>query len=306
MDYVKKNTLLLAEAPDDDWTFGEWRKNNIIASRIFIRVNKFFRAIRRIWINLHLPFVEIWYSNNLKKSIKLADVVIVHITYLTLNLPKYVNKLNPNAKVIAWYWHIIGLETLPQKIEGECSVWSFDESDCKKYNLSFNHQYYFKSLVKNNESPELDVFFCGADCGRGKEIVDFYDFCVSQNFKVKFQIVRPRYEKIPNKLIVPFQKYNDILVNNLNSRTLLEIMRPGQTGATLRQMEALFQKRKLITNNTNIKNEDFYRPQNIFILGERPLNTLADFINAPYDHSVDKYIDSYDVFSWLKKFMDSL
>lgn len=295
--------VLLTETNDDDWAFGEWKKNGLETFIIFNRVCKFLRAIRRFGMKYDFPLKSVWYSKKWKKIVCEADVVVLHMSYLTLSLPKYINEINSNAKVIAWYWNIVNESYVPSKIVGKCECWSFDPEDCKKYGMKFNHQYYFKTLIQEKNNPQCDVYFCGSDSGRGRLLVELYDIFMEKGLKAKFQIVYPKYEGIPENLKANPQKYEFILENNLNSKVILELMRPGQTGATARQMEALFQKRKLITNNTNIKNEDFYRPQNIFILGERPLNTLADFINAPYDHSVDKYIDSYDVFSWLKKFV---
>lgn len=299
----KNRLVILNEIPDDDWAYQEWKKNEIATFVIFKRVNKLLRGIRKYWIKWDLPCVFIWYSKLWKETVRQTDVVVVHMSYLTLTLPRYINKLNPKVRVIAWYWNIVDEYSLPKDIVGVCEKWSFDIEDCKKYNMNFNHQYYFRSMMKYCDSPMRDVYFCGSDCGRGKELVHLFENMSSLGLNVIFHIVHPHYDGIPQKLISSPLKYEDIISNNLNSKCILEVMRPGQVGATIRQMEALFQKRKLITNNTNIKNEDFYRPQNIFILGERPLNTLADFINAPYDHSVDKYIDSYDVFSWLNNFV---
>ena len=94
--------------------------------------------------------------------------------------------------------------------------------------------------------------------------------------------------------------YQEILEFVSQSRCLLEILKEGQTGATLRLMEALFFKKKIITTNINVKEEPFYTPQNIFIIGERPNDELANFVKTAYDDSVDKYIDKYDVGCWLK------
>ena len=83
---------------------------------------------------------------------------------------------------------------------------------------------------------------------------------------------------------------------------MLEILKEGQTGATLRLMEALFFKKKIITTNKSVKDEPFYSPQNVFIVGERSISELETFIKSDYDASVDKYIDIYDVSSWMNNF----
>lgn len=293
---------ILVECSKDDWTFLEWKRNGIDAHIIFKRVNKLLRFLRRCWLKFRVPFYQVWFSKEWLQSVKNADCVIVQMTYLTMLLPQFVNRINPKARVIAWYWHNVGFETQPDKVLGKCEFWSFDPMDCEKYNMNFNHQYYFKSLIKNGENPEYDVYFCGSDSGRGKVIMDFYKKCQDLGLKIKFQIYKPEYEGVPKELIVSHQSYAKLTQNNLNSRSILEIMRQGQIGATIRQMESLYHKRKLITNCASIKNEPFYNSRNIFIVGERADSELYDFIRSDYDDSTDYLIDKYDVKNWLNNF----
>lgn len=295
--------LILTQASPNDWALREWMRNEIPSFIIFKDVNIVLRMIRRFWMKFSLPFMSIWLSKEWLETCRKSDVVIVHMSCLTMSLPRYINRVNPKAKVIAWYWNIVNESYVPSKIVGKCECWSFDPEDCKKYGMKFNHQYYFKTLIQEKNNPQCDVYFCGSDSGRGRLLVELYDIFMEKGLKAKFQIVYPKYEGIPENLKANPQKYEFILENNLNSKVILELMRPGQTGATVRQMEALFQKRKLITNNVNIKKEDFYRPQNIFILGEQSLDSLMEFINCPYDHSANQHIESYDVLSWLERFI---
>ena len=67
------------------------------------------------------------------------------------------------------------------------------------------------------------------------------------------------------------------------SNCILDYNQEGQVGLTLRPMEALFLEKKLITNNKDIKNYDFYNPSNIFILGENNIEDIKEFINKPYE-----------------------
>jgi hypothetical protein len=44
--------------------------------------------------------------------------------------------------------------------------------------------------------------------------------------------------------------------------------------------EALKYEKKIITDNPHVKNYDFYRKENIFIIGEDSENELKNFIEA--------------------------
>lgn len=296
-------TILLTETNSDDWFLAELQKNNFDAFVIFKQVPKFFRLCRRIWIKSNLPFQHIWYAKQWKKHVKHADIVIVYVNSLVAKLPQYINQLNPNATVIAWYWNCVEISISPSKIKGNCEKWSFDPNDCEKYGMKFNHQFYFKSLIQKKNVLLYDIYFCGSDVGRGEKLTLLYnDFCKC-GLKVLFQIVHPEYEGIPPEIKSPKISYQTMLDNVAKSRCLLEITRKGQTGPTLRLMEALFNKKKVITTNSNVIYEPFYNPQNIFIIGERPLDELRDFVKSDYVDFTTTDIEKYDIKNWLNFFM---
>lgn len=296
--------LILYECASIDWTLLEWRRNDIDAHIIFRPVSKFFRMIRRFWIRSNIPFQHFWYSKKWKKTVAEADVVVVHMSKLVASLPYYINKLNPKAKVVAWYWNSVNISLDPSLIKGKCSIWSFDPADCAKYGMKFNHQYYFKSLIQKNSNIDCDVYYHGGDSGRGKSLIELYNLIVAKNLKCKMKIVHPIYDQIPEEMKSPIIPYAQIVENSSKSRCLLEVLRPYQSGPTLRLMEALFNKKKIITTNKSIKNEPFYREDNMFIIGERSVDELYDFVKSDYVNPGDEFIDEYDVKNWLNNFVE--
>lgn len=59
--------------------------------------------------------------------------------------------------------------------------------------------------------------------------------------------------------------YSDILKDAAQANCLLEILRPGQTGSSLRYYEAVCYNKKLLTTNKNVVNLPFYDPRYIKI-----------------------------------------
>ena len=295
-------TFILTECPEDDYAYIEWKKNGIDCDIIFKRRSKFFRGIRRIWFRWKLPFRQIWYRK-WQECVKSAEVVVFHVSYLSLNLAEYINKLNPRAKVIAWYWNKVDEKTTPDKVTGNCEIWSFDPSDCKKFGLKFNHQYYFKSFMPKSCSNLYDVYFVGSDSGRGKEILAYYNFFAKNGIKTKFQVVYPQLEELPCEIVSDVVDYSEVRAYIEKSRCILELVREGQTGPTLRTMEAVFFNKKLITNNVYVLEEPFYDSDKIFLLGHRNIDELVEFIqsnkNIIYNDSLR---DTFDVNMWVNNF----
>ena len=101
------------------------------------------------------------------------------------------------------------------------------------------------------------------------------------------------------KDFVPYEDYLKLLVK---TKTILDIVDGNQSGLTLRCMEALFFNKKLITNNLDIENYDFYNPKNVFILGKDDMNNIKQFIDSPYELVDEKIVNYYDFDEWIKRF----
>ena len=84
------------------------------------------------------------------------------------------------------------------------------------------------------------------------------------------------------------------------SRCVLDSAQAGQLGLTIRVLEALGAKKKLITTNEDIVNYDFYRPENIYVYeGKIDLDNV--FFKEEYKE-VDKEIyEKFSLRSWLKE-----
>lgn len=81
------------------------------------------------------------------------------------------------------------------------------------------------------------------------------------------------------------------------------IVKMGQEGYTLRTIESLFLSKKLITNNKNIIKEDFYNPNNIFIL-DNNYNNIKKFLERPYKSISNEIKEKYLTRSWVSRFFE--
>ncbi|RCW53392.1 hypothetical protein [Halanaerobium sp. ST460_2HS_T2] len=301
----KKSTLLLVQTIKDDYAYLEWQKNNFNADIIMKPFPKLIRGIRRGWIYLHLPYENVWY-NNWKNEISNYDTILIHASSITMHLPEWIKSKNSDIKVILWYWNPVTKRTVPtEKIRKYCEVWSFNYKDCEKYNMNYNSQYYFKSMTLPENKIDYEIFFIGSDKGRAK-IIDGLHENIDKNISTNFNVVTNNSNNIKNKNIISDKmSYDEILYNISKSKSILEILQSTQSSPSLRTFEALFFSKKLITNNKNIINYDFYHPNNIFIIGENKLQNLKGFLSLPYKNISQEIIDSYDINLWFKRFFNN-
>ena len=93
--------------------------------------------------------------------------------------------------------------------------------------------------------------------------------------------------------------YSQNLENVRNSKCVLDIVQRGQSGLTLRPIEALLNSKKLITDNVAVERYDFYDPRNIFILGKDDESRIKEFVDSPFVEVPESVIEKYEFGNWL-------
>lgn len=60
----------------------------------------------------------------------------------------------------------------------------------------------------------------------------------------------------------------------------------------------------MITNFKDIKEYDFYKKDNIFIIGEDDLNNIKNFVNTGYVDIPENIIKKYTIDGWIENFIN--
>ena len=299
--------LILSQTVRDDYNLTEWKKNGVDTAITLKECNVFLRGIRRLWIKYGIPFESIWYGT-WKKNLKMYDLVIINGNYLSERIPKWCRKEEKCPRIIWWYWNKVSALDNPNDIKNsDAEKWSFDPEDCNLYGMQFNTQYYFESFkLPKDACVENDIYYLGSNGGRTPEILAFVEEAKKQGLSLDVNIYEPKKTKWINdadiNYIVKCMDYEENLCHIGKSNAILEIVRPGQKGQTLRAMEALFHQKKLITNDVTIFEKDYYRPENIFVLGKDRISYLKDFFELPFIPVEKEIKEYYDAQNWLKRF----
>ena len=66
------------------------------------------------------------------------------------------------------------------------------------------------------------------------------------------------------------------------SKAVVDIQHPKQTGLTMRTIEMLGANKKIITTNSDIKHYDFYHPNNICIVKRNNVVVPTEFMTTPF------------------------
>ena len=264
--------------------------------------SKFILGLKRLSFLLFPSCCSIWFTNSFK-NIRLDkyDKIILFDSYYSPYIANYLKNRYPTKQVILFYRNHIDNPSSLTIINSAVQVWSYDIEDCKKYDLKHNTQFYFSSIKQTNIDDNLayDFFFIGQIKGRKLIIDEVYNVLKKIGFKVYFYVIDNTKKDVgANKYI----DYSDVVDLMSNSRCIVDLVGSWQKGLTLRPLEALFFSKKLLTNFEEIKDYDFYSPNNIFIYGKDSISDLSNFLSIPIDAEMQKYIDKYNFPNWINRF----
>jgi hypothetical protein len=238
-----------------------------------------------------------------------SSTIIIFDSSIEYFLCKYLQNNFSNKKLILYYWNTINIKKKNEisYFKKHWDIYSFNLDDCIKYKIKFNKLFSPISDDMNTsitQKIKQDVFFAGKNKGRIKQLQNIINIFLKYNITYKFIVSNAEKfnsENVYTKAI----SYDEVLTENINSRAILDVNYNEVYGMTMRELEALFLKKKLITNNTKIKNRDFYHPNNVYIIentNNNEYNDINDFLKLPFTAIDEDILNSYSVESWFQRF----
>lgn len=178
-------------------------------------------------------------------------------------------------------------------------VFSFDKADCNKYGFEYIYSTFSKpDFVKCDDSKKTKAFFIGFGLGRLELLQRTFQHITEKVSGCKFYIAgvnEKEQKEIKDVYYNVTMPYDEELQMAFNTECVVEIVKKGQTGVSLRTCEAIAFNKKLLTNNQSLREMPFYDSRFMQIF-DAPDNIDIEFIQEKMDV---KYEDS-DFFSPLK------
>lgn len=246
-------------------------------------------------------------------------ILVIRGEYTTKNALKELKNRFGRAKLVLYMWDSIqNNHHIEEKWPLFDRVYTFDRKDYLQYldKIGFIPLFYCEEYVKEAffDNYEYDLAFIGTAHGdRPKIIKAIKQECENKGLKIFCYLYCPHilvfyYNKIFNR------DYKRITRSDLNfkmlpqktiyeiyskSKCIVDIEIKTQTGLTMRTMDVLGLKRKLITTNTDIINYDFYNTNNIMILDREKAELNEEFLKKPYEELNEKVYNKYSMKNWL-------
>ncbi len=225
---------------------------------------------------LHMEAMPDWL---IKDEVMQAEKIVMTDMIFDFCLYSRLKKCCGEKNIYLYYMNLIGPKNQEYMTMFPDRTYSFDKEDAKRFQIGYRHLPYSEKAKLCMDTPQYDTLFLGMEKGRTSEIRKAARMLEKAGLKAKIMILDggdPQFK------IGEYIHYPEYLQYLSKSRTILEINRPGQASCTLRFLESLFLKKKLITNNPQIVTDPYYDPENVFILGKDNLRNLPGFVMKPY------------------------
>lgn len=281
----------------------------------------FERALLKISPKIFWKKSQQYYETIIKqnKGKNYSYILIVKCDMTPVNILKRLKKEYPNAKLCLYLWDSI--ENIPgivNKFKYFDTVHSFDLDDCKQYpEIKFQPLFFadqFSKEPKKDEEYKYDISFLGTvHSDRYAVVKQVQKVAIKKNLKcfwflyLQSKFIYQFYKAIKKEFIdtseamFSFNKMSaDDIAKIVNeSRIILDIQHPKQTGLTIRTIEMIGMNKKLITTNKNIKKYDFYNKNNIMVVERDNIQIPNNFFTTPYVPLPEEIYNKYSFKSWI-------
>lgn len=249
-------------------------------------------------------FLDDW-----KKEISKYDLVVIFDFDFRPALLRWLKWKAPRIKRVVWLWNVF--DDVTRYTMEECElVCTFDDEFAKRTGFAHIENFHFPRLfarIGSLDQPrgiEIDVAYVGANKSRLSELHEIakelrsrgiaYDFVATDTNEDR-SYVRDDGIKVSSE----FVGYESYLTRIADSRSILELVKEGQSSSTLRVLEAAYFGKKLITNNENIKKSELYKRENTFLIGEDDWNELSSFLDSPFTPIEGSILNRYSFENWI-------
>ena len=224
-------------------------------------------------------------------------VVVIRGEFLNRATCQELRRLQPRARLVSYQWDPLACFDYRLMIDCFDQVTSFDRADCQALGLRYMPLFYSHNYAKWRQAavtPRWDLSFVGTlHIDRWQIALKLAEQAQEAGLSIFFYIYMKwsSYLKqawvqriIPRR--VPFLSLRIMSTARLEelvgqSRAVVDINKPEQTGLTIRTLEALGAGRKLITTNAQIQLEPFYSPDVIDIIDRRQPRLNVEFVRSP-------------------------
>lgn len=252
------------------------------------------RVAREVFFRMPLLPKSVWYEKSM--LCESPEYLIVRDSLITKHYLAWLHRRFPYAKIIFLYENMVGKSRhlRPAQIPKFVKAWTYDEYDSRKHGIPFHDSpYYFKHYVKPARQKIYDLLFVGGDKGRAEYVLRLKSFLEQRGYAMKVHIVADSILDKKKDYYKERVSYDQIAEWIAESRAILNIALENQEGVTVRDMESIFNRVKLVSTNKHITKAKMYEEKNVFVLEDNNWEGLVSFLETDYEDNPNINLEDY-------------
>lgn len=300
----KENTVIIMAAMNG-YFYNGFVSEGYKVFLAYKKVSIALRILREFCFRISFMPKKIWYDQ------KILDInpqyIIVRDAIITKAYLEWLRRHFPAAQINFSYENMVGKarHIHPRQIPETIRTWTYDSYDSEKYNIRLRKtSFYFPCFVQEKRETKYDMIFVGKDKGRGKMLLKLKEYLDGNGLRTKFLITSDGKFAHKKKYYQSEVSYDQIATWISESRSVLNVAMENQHGITVRDMECLFNKVKLVTTNQHIREAEFYNEKNMYILDDGNWSGLLVFLKTEYDDSKKVDLKKYSLEEAIKEFTE--
>ena len=279
------------------------------------------KACGRFKIKLYDYVLEKYYQEIIEsvKDNSYDYILVLRGEYTPLKSAELLKRTFPKAKLVLYMWDsLVNVKGIEKKWKTYDKVYTFDRIDYlnHKEEIGFLPLYYYDQYLpeKKKQQCEYDIAFIGTGHEDRIEIIKkIKQQCEATGRTIYSFVFLPHvlvyyYNKLLNKHFknvvksdvcfekLPFEKVYEIYDN---AKCVVDIESSKQHGLTMRTIEMIGLRKKLITTNKDIVNYDFYHENNILVVDRENFVLDQSFCDKPYVELDEEIYHKYSLSNWL-------
>jgi lipopolysaccharide/colanic/teichoic acid biosynthesis glycosyltransferase len=251
-------------------------------------------------------------------------VLLIRAEAATRKFISDLRTFHKGASIFLYQWDSMTLTKGPvDKLDLFDRTFSFDKRDCATYSMTFLPLFYlddYRDMEKVPTDAKYDFLFIGTiHSDRFSMIREIEQYAHSHLMSSYFYMYIPapvlfyKMKYLERKLfgakLAEFKfsplSRREAVQAVANAKIMIDSEHPAQLGLTMRTIEALGARRKLITTNADIVNYDFYHPNNILVVNRRGVQIPDSFIWSKYVEVDSNTYRKYSVHEWVSTIFQS-
>jgi len=282
----------------------------------------FMKAVTRLRRQWVIKAADRYYTEQVEQAetTEYDYVFVVNGQTLSTTILERWHKLFQGAVFVLYMWDSFGNRRwVLDNLKYFHHVFTFDRNDAAKYGLNFRPLFFSRGFeVVAPEQAEFDISFIGTAHTDRYQVLTKVDRALGPSIKKHWYLfLQAKWVYLTYKLTnkgfrgasasdFKFDPLDKSTVQRIffSSKTILDIEHPQQTGLTMRSLETLGARKKLITTNAAVREYEFFSENNICVIDRRAPVIPHGFLESEYIDIPAEVYQRYRLEGWLDEILE--